>query len=690
MPSIRMKAKAVTFPLVGPDAAWNGTPLSGGTPPSDPVRTTAKPACQWWQPSENRMSGNLTIGVDADALGGVAYVDFWVEGRTQRTYQTINRSPDVNGRSRARLGYWITLDSAAFNAVSTTGEARIFATAVANDVTMQNRVIGYPLVGNINTGHNGDRVMSIFPRTTASDFAKTVGPSGADYTTLDLAIVAAKAALAEAAEFTIIATGTYELSTVGTARYTGAKGFHVIKAAPGVTATIGRAAFPSGANTTWPIEPMFDGLEFQGSGIVIDWRNMSTIQTNAATKPNRFNGCTHTNSIGLRDTDYWNKGVGPGRQFGIPGYVEDCQLEFIGETLISQLMATGNRATDVGGRVFTATHFVANNFIDNVSPVFWRTPLPAMTLAYSGGAAATISKTGSSDSGSLVLKENGVTIATYVLGKIASDTWYNVSDIVANINATYPGWTAVLTGDTRRASALLGSGFGDANGFTDIAVTSTPRTLVAWFDLHTDLYQFYTTSAYTLYRENVIWRGGEVINMSTDALAGIQVVFADSKLKDVIIDSVSSHGGDSSSLTLEYNHLVIRNCNFPQAWNYYSAGISGTYSQIEQSVCGNNVYQTGADFPTSITFKDNYLVQGYKGTGNLNTLPNSGNVIGAFLSNPLLQFVSPSTGDFRPADALLTNLKTKVSNYDGLLNARLVTDAIGAWKIGLSAPGNLF
>jgi hypothetical protein len=64
--------------------------------------------------------------------------------------------------------------------------------------------------------------------------------------------------------------------------------------------------------------------------------------------------------------------------------------------------------------------------------------------------------------------------------------------------------------------------------------------------------------------------------------------------------------------------------------------------------------------------------------------------MGAFLSNPLLQFTAPATGDFRPADALLTNLKTKVSNYDGLINARLVTDAIGAWKTGLSAPGNLF
>jgi hypothetical protein len=426
---------------------------------------------------------------------------------------------------------------------------------------------------------------------------------------------------------------------------------------------------------------------------------MSTIQTSTATKPNRFNGCTHTNSIGLRDTDYWNKGTGPNHGHGIAGYVQDCRLEYIGEPMIYQLMATGNRANNLGGRVFTATHFVANNFIDNVSPAFWRNPLKAMTLAYDGrsSSTATISKTGGSDSGTgnggvgggnLVLTSTlgAGSSKTYALGQIASDTWYNISDIVADINANLPGWTAVLFDNTRRPSALLGNGFGDTNGFSGIAVTSTPRQLDAWFDLHTDLYQFYTGGGA---RENVIWRGGSTINMAESV--GVQVFFADAEIRDCIVDSVSSHGGDSSSLSQPFSHLVIRNCNFPQGWNYYSAGITGdTYCRIEQSVCGNNVYQSGSNFPTGITFKDNYMVEGYQGVGNLNTAPNGGNVMGAFLSNPLLQFTAPATGDFRPADALLTNLKTKVSNYDGLINARLVTDAIGAWKTGLSAPGNLF
>ncbi len=635
------------------------------------------------------MSSNLVIGVDADALGGVAYVDFWVEGRVQRTTQSLYVDTDVNGKPRKRLGYWITLDSAAFNAVSTTGTARIFATAVANDATMQARVIG-----NTLSGYNGDRQMVIYPRTTASDFAKTVAPTGADYTTLDAAIVAAKAALAEAAEFTITQTGFYELSTVATARYTGAKGFHVIKAAPGVTATIGRAVFPTGNNTTFAIEPMFDGIEFRGSGIVLDYRNMCYFQTNAGTKPYSYNGCTITNSIGVRDTDYWNKGIRQGGGGSLPAYIQDCRLTYVGEMMIYQLMATGNKVNNTSGRIFTATHFVANNFVDNVSPAFWRNPLKAMTLAYDGrsSSTATISKTGGSDSGTgnggsgggnLVLTSTlgAGSSKTYALGQIASDTWYNISEIVADINANLPGWTAVLFDNTRRPSALLGNGFGDTNGFSGIAVTSTPRQLDAWFDLHTDLYQFYTGGPN---RENVIWRGGATINMAENQ--GTQVILADAPILDCIIDSVSSHGGDSSNLSNNYSHVVIRNCNFPQAWNYYTDTITGdNYCRIEQSVFGNNVYQTGSNFPTTITFKDNYMVQGYKGQGNLASGKNSGNVFGAFQSDPLLQFVAPTKGDFRPALALMSNPKTRVSSHDGLLNARATSDAIGAVAMGQSA-----
>ena len=63
---------------VGPGPIWNGTPLSGGTPPTDPTRVTAKPAVHWLIPSDLRLVSNLTIGVDADATGGVKQVDFWV------------------------------------------------------------------------------------------------------------------------------------------------------------------------------------------------------------------------------------------------------------------------------------------------------------------------------------------------------------------------------------------------------------------------------------------------------------------------------------------------------------------------------------------------------------------------------------------------------------------------------------
>jgi hypothetical protein len=242
-----------TLPVVGPAVAWNGTAKSGGTPPTDPTRTTAKPAIHWLMPSDLRLVSNVVIGVDADCSGtaggslfGVKQVDFWVEGTVQTvTSPMFYTDTDANGSSRTRWGYWIALNAAAFKAVSTTGEARIYATAVPNDTTMQSRVIGY----DGYTSYDGNYPMSVFPRAAQNDRSKTVRLDGTgDFTTLIAAIDDAATFVAgggEAPLITITQTGSYEAAnttrTIG-AGWPVAKSRCQIAAGSGVTATLGRAA----------------------------------------------------------------------------------------------------------------------------------------------------------------------------------------------------------------------------------------------------------------------------------------------------------------------------------------------------------------------------------------------------------------------------------------------------------------
>ena len=712
---------ATQIPTVGPGARWTGAALSGGTPPTDPVRTTAKPAVQWWQPSEVRMSSDIVIGVDADAKGGVAYVDFWVEGNVQRVTQSLYTDTDINGNTRKRLGYWITLNSSAFKIVSTSGSAQIFATATPNDTSMQARTIGNPAAapGGFAGGTNGDRKMVIYPRATAYDFAANVGV-GQTYTNLNAAIAAIKTAIStdpgggpvQAAQLSLTDSAFYELANApgagaGTGIYTGAKGFHVIKAANGVNATIGRAVFPSGGPSTFPIDPMMECLEFQGSGVTVDFRNFTALGSTYYARGHRFNGCNITNSIGTRDSLYWNKGQLQGQPgSAVPGYTQDCTITYVSQMMIYQVMATGNKAKMVGGHSFTGTHFAANNYEHDHTAGFFRNGVLAMTIAYSGAGAATLSKTGSSDGGSLVLMVNGATVKSYTLGQIASDQWFNISSIVNDINSNVAGWSATLIDDTRRASALLGQdgkggGFGTTNGFTSQPVSSTPLSLYTWFDQHCDILQMYTGGG-TGIRENILHRGNAVVGIGNIVATGgwnntgTKTFLFDSNLNDVVLtDSIfSSPDGTATSqiggASKNYSNVYMRNLTHEAPLQLGTGPIDG-YCVIEQCVLGQIGWATTSG-PTPYTFKNCFVAYGYQGPGAFTAAPNISNTLFNASSASNFQLstlcVDPINGNFNPAPGM--PVKASISTYDANLNLRAPNDAIGAVALGYPNPTRPF
>jgi len=705
MPGPRLRAKSITFPVVGPGGSWNGTALSGGTPPVDPTRTTAKPAAQWWQPSEVRASANVTIGVDADALGGIDYVDFWVEGTTQRVWQqNLYRDNDVNGLSRKRLGYWITLNNAAFTAVSTTGTVSIFATVQPTDSTMQARVIGYVRVNvGASSGNNGDRVMTFFPRpvganTLANDFGADffaqIG-SGKPYATLTDARAAAVTAGAEAALFELTDSTNYELPHLTSgAVYTGAKGFHVIRAASGVSATVRREVFPGADEANYLINPRMEHLEFRGSGLTVDWLNFTTMgDFGTWARCCRWNGCVITNSQG-RDSLYWNKGqVVGGRQVPCrPSYFEDCTIDNCTWLLTNAFLVTGNKCHTMGGHLFTGTTFVANNYVSGLDSGYFRVAVSAMTLSYTGGGAGTADKTGSSDGGSLVLKVDAVAVATYVLGYNSTDTWYEIEDIVDDINANTgtTGFSATFIDGSRRATALLGDGFGSSNGFTGRVINGTPTPLDTWFDQHSDLYQCYTDGSNLGKRENVILRGNtaRLIAAEYPSNSGTLTFLFDAPVQDfLILDSVFSGTAGTNSVppSRAHSHFWIRNVILEAATSLQAA-TGDTYCRWEQCWLGEIGWAV-ASGATPFIFKDSLINVGFQdgGAGTaFDTATNTGNsrhrpavVLSTYTT-------SASTGDYRPSGSMAT--KAKLSVYDGLLNARAATDAIGAVALGQGAP----
>ncbi|WP_397400047.1 hypothetical protein [Phenylobacterium sp.] len=683
---------------VGPGSAWNGTPLSGGTPPSDPVRTTAKPAAHWLIPSDLRLVANLVVGVDADAKGGVKQVDFWVEGATYSvTTPTILNDNDVNGRPRSRYGFWITLDAAKFRTISATGAARIFATAVPNDTTMQSRVIGITSGDALTDNLRGDYAMTVFPRAVENDWTKTVAPSGADYNSLAAAIGAAASAGAEAPLITITQTGFYELNNATSqSNHANGKGFLTLRAASGVTATLGRSApFIPNDPASWSWTPGWDGMEFRGAGIVFDQRNWSTISFTA--KPAWFNGCKFTNSIGTRDSVYWNAGCppifGPSPAHAVYSYWDNVSTEYVIGGFQTARYVQGCNIRFIGADVVSGVHYVCGNYLRDYRYTYFQSEVASLEITYTplgGQTSATVTKTGA-DGGQpnlFTLNVNGAPVLNVTLGRIDGDPNQTINQLAATINAFGSGWQARVTarGDFRASS--LGGDQGAHNPKNANAL-NTKVSIVSSFGIHGDWWQGYSGDRV---RENVLIRN----NITRDAVGNNAFLNNDD----------ASNGGRS------HDHIVKGNVWLADPGNTGSGGAGPSYfagpstshyvfegntheaevvrrqappgqDTIYSSYRNNIVLKTytdgGSAWIADAPWVNNLYVESFVGamTGGAN----AGNVTypqGSFSS----LFRDHANGDLRPAvsSALQSSLKARIGVLDGRLQPFAESDIMGAWS----------
>jgi hypothetical protein len=704
------RGSILSLPTVGPGASWNGTALSGGTPPTDPTRTTAKPAIHWLVPSELRfISGNnIPIGVDADANGGVQRVDFWVEGRIFSVYAPyFYRDTDASGRPRSRFGYWITLNAASFTSVSTTGEARIYATAYPNDPTMQARTIGITSGVPATDNLRGDYALTVYPRAAANDWVKTVAPTGADYTTIAAAITAARAASAEAPLITITATGSYEVTSAAD-NYANGTGFCTITTSSGVTATLGRAAaFAPSTPASWPWLPGWDGIEFRGSGIVFDQRNWSTINT--TTKPAWFNGCKFTNSIGTLYSYYWNGGIHPGFGANNANYWDDVTIEYV-----TRQAATGNQRYVRGCTVnqwaddlFTATHYVADNYIRYYDFAFFIGTYQGSTnftaLRINGPANATVSKTAADTAGgNLLLRISGATVLTIPLGYYGNDTNPTINDVVSAINTFGAGWSASAQNSrgTMRPSQL-GTPVSNDSAFTDLVASST-LNLNGGVDFHADWWQGYTGGSI---RQNVIIRNNTTRDGGTQSPINA-TLFMDDDVGTEHLDYAvkgnvwtgnygSTSVGDSIRKHIVYennsNEAPIRRIQSPTGDQTYCSYKNNASALVTYNAAGTWVGDAPWINNSYIIANGNGAISGGSNSGNF-TITKDGNETTYWK----LMFTDYANGDYRPKaggelyGAANVNLRSKINSYDGTGVVYSTSDVVGARSKNGGAPSYPF
>lgn len=633
-----------TAPVVGPHATWNGAAGSGGSAPSDPTRTTAKAIGQFLNPSRQRIAANLTIQVMADAYGGVSYVEFSGDCVTTRVdAPIIVVGTDVNGRTLTHLSYAITLDHAAFRQRHADGNAvNIYARVVPTNSAVQQRVIG-PL--------------TVYPEAAANDGAYNVALSGAGgaYTTLRAALSAAQAAGKKAPLVTIKETGFYELqdSTWGT--YANGLGYCVITHDPGVVATLGRAAAFNPTNrASWCWTPGWDGVEFRGSGIVIDQRNITQFVFGA--QPAWFNGCKVTNSIGTRDSLYWNKSPHPGFGPSIASYWTDATFEYGPSPLQFQKMVTGCKSVQPLGDIYTGTMIVVGNQCSDASSQFFTAAPVALTVQYQGAGAGTLTKTGGNGQGTLVLTDAAGSL-TIPLGAI--DNLVDVTTVAATINGR-AGWTATAGNTAFAGRYLCVSGYPNNSPAMDVKTTSL--AMVGYADIHADWFQ-----GYGGVENAVIWNN--TLNGTATYLS--QVLRNDGVQKDMSVCNnvwMPQNAGAIEWGGPNHQHILFRN-NTTSCYQRLDGAGDSQFSLLAQNLYGG-VFQNPTDGPQ---FRDNAVVAG--------TLPTGTNYSGNFTVTALTDvLVNWTGGNYAPKGALLNNLKARLEVVDGRSVVRPATDAVGAWS----------
>lgn len=651
---------------VSPSAGFTGTAGSGfggahPAAPTDPTRTTAKPACRLLVPDRMAFATRHLVGVFAGANDGgdlldtmgLSSVTFHFEGGektvTRPSWQDVR---DANGVLHQYWGWWCWLEHS-----GTDGAAQLYVTATPRDGTMQARVIG-PYVF---------LPVADLPVTGLHDYQLTVTPSAAEVV---------------GSQYQSLPNALHYLRSVSAQRprvlITEDNGAHTIEYAFVHTASAGRVLVEASVPVTFALTSgakgqqrcRFHQLHFRGSNITFDMRYISGLRMDEGVGTGSsgpvLDGVTFVNSGGRNE--YWDKGPRPGGFMVNAGaWFLECACSDTSNTFLSSAanLVRGCTASNLIGDAATAALCVVASTFDDMDATAVKADVNAMTVHYSGGgASATLALSGSNDAATrtFTAKVAGSSVGTFTVVNNNPAGNYDVADVVAWLNGL-SGFTAVLLDDTRRATSLgLQGGAGTAFGDTDVKTATL--TLMTQFDLHPDWYQSQTGGA-----ENLVIAD----NVAMD-LAG-QEVFLTTPMKDVLVLGNVFHRKPGNTayytqLSNAHSHVVIAHNSWTdQTVRHTSVGAA--FSADGYCLMANNAF---ADFDIFSTDPDlvatgNHFQAGATARGSNASTGGTKATL----------FADADAGDFAPSGALLSNPKPAVLKYDPRHRARGTTGTAGAW-----------
>jgi hypothetical protein len=685
-----------------PSALWTGTAGSGfaGSPPVDPVRTTAKPALRELVPPQ-RYSGAINFGVLAmandggslDVNLGIEKVIFHYEGNSlevtePRWFTTMTlRGP------RTYFGWWARLSASA------TGNADLYVEAVPRDPTMQNRVIG-PLF--------------VDPASSLYTHSVTVAPSqpevaGSNYHSIDdaIAYVNGFGMASPNPLITITEPGLYDITRSTGTLMNAARGYlNITASVDGVF--IGKPTF-----TTDAAARLQNGrykLRLFGPRLTLDFTNITEVEgTTGDTGVNHWlDGITMTTTAPGGRT-HAQRGVWTNRSTAVRSFPYATEVEIFEVRNPSRgwKLARGCNYRNIGGDVANQTRCFAFCTLDTHNNKPTNMEIDAFSVVYDGAeATATLAFPGgvhSSGGGGLFTLTIGSDEHTFDVGSAGNNeayflgtaTFRGVSglggywhqDVVDWLN-TIPGVTAVRLIEEERAAAystlpapfhsIAGGGFAAQN------VKDTPLVVRSINNMHGDFYQDDTGS---LENAMIAFNYGKKIEgqiLFLSPSGGEQIerdVFVVGNALGVDLESSTYFNPDNAFSTLgrstggglTASHVVIaHNTIGHQRWRIVNNTTTDAYCIFKNNVA-RGFQLPDAGLPANLTI-DGLHIYG-------NQAPPSG-ATNLFRSGDRSTiYADYEAGDFSPAGPLLNEGVARALPFDRTRTPYPPFTALGAYAI---------
>jgi|GEM_PF-1797852 len=633
-------------PPVGPGSGWDGAAGSGfTTTPSDPTRTTAKPAAHLLVPPNQFFTDQLLVVVAAEAnnngtlIGGIDRVRFHFEGSLVEV-----SSPALhNLGGKVYYGFGVLLQKPE----GIEGEAQLYAEVIPADASMQSRVLG---------------PTSFFPSDALHDYELTVAASatevvGETYQTITGAIEYLKGQSSQNPRIRITEDGLYGIPTTGV-RYDG-DGYCLIEA----TTDNVEIGFPSyTTDSAASLRSRYDGLWFKG--ITFEMRHASSVFHESQGNQHVFENCLITIG-GAGRAEMWRSGQRPlGHFAGGEAYFLDCDVTFHPDVFSGASLVRGCTATDIYRDCITDARCVDGLAVNGQDgSIDWAVHVSALTI--DGPSGATVSVEGGNDANdrAVVLKEGGAELDRFEVGRRESDyttattpgydattagSGYFIQDVADWINSK-TGWSATVLDNTRRASALA---VPDTAGgaFTDVDV-STGFTFSTYFDIHGDLFQQNLNGP----AENVLVRNIK----SFDFFAQQIFITSNNGAKDFVFYNCAGAAKSddlfsTSQVRSNHSHVVLMHISLAnQRFSESSGGVTGdSYCLI-----ANNTF-SALEVPSSTGYT---VTNNHIHTGEIAPVGATGTTIGGDRAS---LFTDALVGDFTPSGDLLTNQRAPVVAQD--------------------------